>query len=105
MVVFSLNITAHTTLLKIVLPILYIGNNITDGNFPDRLKFKKFSIPTHTPRATGTTSFLIIPCSLGVFGFRSSLSRMIKEAIPVNSAEKNKENTKKNLSSSAKAEY
>ena len=57
MFVFSLNITAQITLLKIILPILYIGNKITAGILPAREMLSILSAPTKSPVKIAVATF------------------------------------------------
>ena len=70
--VFSLNITAQITLLKIVLPILYMGNKITAGIFPASEILSILRAPTKVPLRTDVTAFRLE--SLG------SLSSLFKKS-------------------------
>ena len=90
--------------VKSILPILQTGKRTTEESLADRVKFKKFIAHTHTPRHRGIP-MLFNPRSLGDERGAARFSRMIKAAIPVNTAAKRSEYTKKKGSSSWKAEY
>jgi hypothetical protein len=68
---------ADRSITRSILPTLYIGKRITEGRFPERIRFRKFKRPTHIPRQAGMIKLLKKARFLSIASFFTFFSSLV----------------------------